>query len=150
VRVAASVDVPFPEPTSASASAIGRANRRTDTQLEVALRSALHARGLRFRKDHLVRAGETKARVDLCFTRARVAVFVDGCFWHVCPQHHHAPKSNSGYWGPKLQANIDRDRRVTAAFLGDGWAVARCWEHEDPMAAADRIEVLVRGRSVRR
>lgn len=111
------------------------------------MRSELHARGLRFRKDHLVRAGGAKARVDICFPRARVAVFVDGCFWHVCPIHYHAPRRNTDYWGPKFAANVARDRRIDAAFESDGWRVIRCWEHEDVAEAADRIEVVVRERA---
>ncbi len=77
-------------------------------------------------------------------TRARVAVFVDGCFWHGCPDHQQVPKCNTDYWIPKLAANVDRDRRVDRAFRGAGWSVMRIWEHEDPRSAADRIELLVR------
>lgn len=147
VRVAKGLDVPYPSPTSAAASAVGRGNRRRNTKPEVRLRSELHRRGLRFRKDLLVRVDGAKARVDICFTRARIAVFVDGCFWHVCPVHHQSPRSNTEYWGPKLQANVDRDRWVDAAFSADGWSVLRCWEHEEINVAADRIEKLVRNGS---
>jgi DNA mismatch endonuclease, patch repair protein len=147
VRIAAGVDVPYPQPTSASATKIGIANKRADTKPEVRLRAELHRRGLRFRKDLLVRTPEAKARVDICFTRARVAVFVDGCFWHGCPDHQHVPKSNSDYWVPKLAANVDRDRRVDRAFRAYGWSVVRVWEHEDPTSVADRVEPMVRGAS---
>lgn len=122
--------VPYPEPSSPEATAIGKANRRTDTKPEVALRSALHALGLRFRKDLLIRAGGVRSRADIVFTRGRVAVYVDGCFWHACPEHFHMPKSNPAYWEPKLQANVDRDERVTQALEGDGWTVVRVWEHQ--------------------
>jgi DNA mismatch endonuclease (patch repair protein) len=121
--------VPYPEPTTAAATAIGQANRRRDTRHEVAVRSALHRRGLRFRVDLLVRAGLVRTHPDVVFTKARLAVFLDGCFWHVCPHHFHEPKSNLGYWRPKLAANQARDRRVDEALAGDGWTVVRIWEH---------------------
>ena len=113
--------VPYPEPTSAAATKIGKANKRTGTKCEVALRSALHRMGLRFRKDLLLRVGGLRVHPDVVFTRARVAVFVDGCFWHGCPTHATKPKSNQGYWGPKLAANEARDRRVNAALGAAGW-----------------------------
>ncbi len=128
--------VPYPEPSTAEATAIGKANRRTDTKCEVALRSALHALGLRFRKDMLIRAGEVRSRADVVFTKVRLAVYVDGCFWHVCPDHFHMPKSNLGYWEPKLAANVERDEWVTRALRADGWSVLRLWEHVDPDEAA--------------
>lgn len=88
-----------------------------------------------------------RVRVDICFTRARVAVFVDGCFWHVCPLHHQPPKRNTDYWAPKLAANVARDRRNDAGLVGDGWLVVRVWEHEAVDEAADRIEIAVRSAS---
>lgn len=146
VRVARGVDVPYPEPTSKAATAIGKGNRRRDTKPEVALRSTLHQRGLRFRKDFLVRYPGSRVRVDICFTKARIAVFVDGCFWHVCPEHHHPPGRNQDYWSPKLGANVARDRRNDMGLTADGWLVLRVWEHEDVAAAADRVEAAVRDR----
>lgn len=140
VRVAAGLDAPYPEPSSANATAIGKANRRCDTKPERMLRSELHRRGLSFRKDHLVRVVGARSRVDICFTRAKVAVFVDGCFWHACPIHHNPPRRNSEYWGPKFAANVARDRRVDAALKADGWKVLRVWEHEEPCLAADRVQ----------
>ncbi|HXH59136.1 very short patch repair endonuclease [Iamia sp.] len=121
--------VPYPEPSSPEATAVGKANRRTGTKPEVELRRALHATGLRFRKDLLIRAGGTRTRADVVFPKQRLAVFVDGCFWHVCPEHFHMPKTNLGYWEPKLQANIERDARVSKGLSADGWQVVRCWEH---------------------
>jgi DNA mismatch endonuclease (patch repair protein) len=146
VRVAAGVEVPYPEPTSEVATKIGRANRRVGTKPEIALRSELHRRGLRFRKDLLVRVPSAKARVDVVFPKRRIAIFVDGCFWHVCPVHSSTPKSNLDYWGPKLRANVERDRRLDEAFSADGWVVVRVWEHEDIASAATTIEELVRRR----
>jgi DNA mismatch endonuclease (patch repair protein) len=140
------VRVPYPEPTSAAATKIGKANRRKDSKCEVQIRSALHRSGLRFRKDLLLRVGGVRVHPDIVFTRARVAVFVDGCFWHRCPTHATAPKSNTSYWGPKLEANVARDRRVDEALRSEGWTVLRVWEHELPSDAAHRIadEVLSR------
>jgi DNA mismatch endonuclease (patch repair protein) len=107
-----------------------QANRRTDTKPEIRLRSALHRRGFRFRKDFRITAGEVKVRPDIVFTRRRVAVFVDGCFWHGCPDHGRTPSVNGWYWSPKLQRNADRDQRVTCALEATGWRVFRFWEHE--------------------
>jgi DNA mismatch endonuclease, patch repair protein len=115
------------------------ANRRADTAPEIALRRALHARGARFRKDHAVTLTGMSVRPDIVFTRARVAVFVDGCFWHRCPQHATDPKANSDYWGPKLRANVERDRLVDRVLTAAGWTVLRIWEHEDAADAADRV-----------
>lgn len=140
VNLGGGLIVPYPEPTTEAATRIGKANRRTDTKAEVALRSELHRRGRRFRKDHLIRVEGVRVRPDIVFTRWTVAVFVDGCFWHSCPEHRHMPKSNIRYWAPKLQANVDRDRRVDIALRAAGWSVIRCWEHEDPLEVADRVE----------
>lgn len=132
--------VPYAEPTSGAATKMGKANRRTDTRAETRLRSALHHRGLRFRKDYPVRApGHRPVRVDVAFTRARVAVFVDGCFWHGCPDHFQPPKSNQDYWGPKIEANRARDAFVDQLLASDGWTVIRLWEHEPLGAAVERI-----------
>jgi DNA mismatch endonuclease (patch repair protein) len=104
--------------------------RRRDTKPEVALRSALHRRGHRFRKDLRVDAGGIKARPDIVFTRRRLAIFVDGCFWHSCPEHGRAPRVNEHYWSPKLAGNRDRDWRQASALESEGWLVLRLWEHE--------------------
>ncbi len=131
--------VPYPEPVDAAATKVGKGNRRKDTKPEIRLRSALHRRGFRFRKDHLLRAGEVRVRPDIVFPRWTLAVFVDGCFWHGCPEHQHVPQRNRDYWVPKLEANTARDRRVDAALIGGGWEVMRLWEHEDVEAAAQRV-----------
>lgn len=134
----------YPHPTSVAVTAAMKGNRRADTKPELALRAALHARGLRFRKDYMVRAADgTRAKADVVFTRARVAVFVDGCFWHGCPEHGNTPKANSHYWGPKLARNRDRDRRVTAGLEADDWAVLRLWEHEPLAEAVQHIAIVV-------
>lgn len=78
-------------------------------------------------------------RPDVVFSRARLAVFVDGCFWHCCPEHGNAPRANTSYWGPKLAKNVQRDRLVDAGLTAAGWGVLRAWEHEDPEEVADRV-----------
>lgn len=143
VNLGAGRIVPYPEPKDSAATKIGRANRRTDTKPELRLRSALHRRGHRFRKDFLLRVEGARVRPDLVFTRRRVAVFVDGCFWHGCPDHQHVPKRNCEYWVPKLAANVERDRRVDAALVSDGWHVVRIWEHTDLEAAVASVEAAV-------
>ena len=113
-----------------------RANRRTNTKPELALRSALHRLGYRFRKDHRLNLADgARPRPDIAFTARRVAVFVDGCFWHACPEHGSKPSVNQWYWSPKLQRNVERDRAADAALAAAGWRVVRIWEHV-PLAAA--------------
>ena len=114
------------------------ANRRVDTGPERALRSHVHRSGLRFRKDFRIRAGGVSVHADLAFPRAKVAVFVDGCFWHQCPEHLTTPKANAEFWAAKLQ-NVERDRRVDRALAEAGWTVIRCWEHEEPIDVLPRI-----------
>lgn len=104
------------------------------------LRSELHGRGLRFRVDLPIRVPGRVVRPDVVFTRVHLAVFVDGCFWHRCLEHGNVPRANSGYWGPKLDRNVARDREVDSALSAAGWEVLRAWEHDDPAAVADRVE----------
>ena len=122
---------------------MGRANRGRDTRPERELRSELHRRGLRFRVHRRVEPA-LRATVDIAFGPAAVAVFVDGCFWHRCPEHATRPKANGTWWEEKLAANVERDRRTDEALRERGWTVIRVWEHETPDAAADRIERAVR------
>lgn len=117
---------------------------RRDTAPELAIRRELWRRGLRYRVD-IAPLGGMRRRADIVFTRALVAVFVDGCFWHRCPDHSTIPKNNRTWWTAKLDANVARDRD-TDRLLGEaGWTVVRIWEHEDPEVAADRVEAAVRG-----
>jgi DNA mismatch endonuclease (patch repair protein) len=132
--------VDYPHPSSPAATAVMRANRRRDTRPERRLRAALHARGLRFRADFLLEAGGIRVRPDIVFTRRKVAVFVDGCFWHCCPDHGNTPKANRAYWSPKLARNLARDQRVNSELGEAGWVVLRVWEHDDVQEAADWIE----------
>lgn len=138
--------VPYPTPASATASRVARANRRTDTKPETLLRSTLHREGMRFRKNYLVAENDFRVKIDVAFPKARVAVFVDGCFWHGCPAHQRVPRRNADYWAPKLAANAQRDRRIDDALVGAGWAVIRVWEHEDPAEIAGRLALLVASR----
>src|SRR5690242_18827700 len=99
-----------------------RGNRRRNTQPEWRIRRELHARGLRYRVDHAVRVpGIRLTRPDIVFTRLRLAVFVDGCFWHGCPKHKGRPRTNADYWGPKISGNAERDRLQTSALEAAGW-----------------------------
>lgn len=118
-------------------------NRRRDTKPEIELRRALHRQGQRFRVDLPINAQGLTVRPDVVFTRQRVAVFVDGCFWHGCPLHGNMPVRNQDYWKPKLERNTARDRRVDGALQQAGWIVIRCWEHELPELVADCVAAAV-------
>ncbi|CAN02026.1 very short patch repair endonuclease [Clavibacter michiganensis] len=119
-----------------------RSNMRRDTAPELAVRRILHAKGMRYRVDFRV-VRETRSRADIAFTRQRIAVFIDGCFWHSCPEHLHLPKANADYWIPKLARNVERDAEVAAVLRGLGWTVLRFWEHVPAQDTADRIIVAV-------
>jgi DNA mismatch endonuclease (patch repair protein) len=118
------------------------ANRAADTSPEVALRRELHRRGLRFRKQVRPISG-LRCTADIAFMRARVAVFVDGCFWHRCPIHATTPRANAEFWQTKFDLNVARDRRNDATLAAAGWSVVRIWEHEAPEAAARRVAKAV-------
>lgn len=135
-----------PEASCAAVRASMQGNRAADTGPERTLRSLLHGRGLRFRK-HVRPVSELACRADTVFRGARVAVFVDGCFWRRCPDHGHVPHVNRAYWIPKLERNIRRDHRNNAALAAMGWEVIRVWEHENPVLVAERIAATVKARS---
>lgn len=117
-----------------------QANRRRDTSPELALRRVLHREGLRYRCDFRIDLpGAVRARPDVVFTRLKVAVFVDGCFWHGCPVHGGRPSTNAEYWSAKLARNLDRDRLQTSALQDAGWTVIRIWEHENIDNGRDRV-----------
>jgi DNA mismatch endonuclease (patch repair protein) len=118
---------------------------RRDTKPELALRRELWRRGLRYRVDVAPVRG-SRRRADVVFTRAKVAVYVDGCYWHSCPVHATVPKANRDWWEAKLKANVQRDRDTDDRLRDAGWVVARVWEHEAVAEAADRVENVVRGR----
>ena len=120
-----------------------RRQGRRDTKPELALRRELHRRGHRYYVDRPPLAGMGR-RADLVFPRLRVAVYVDGCFWHSCPRHATIPKNNHDWWTAKLAGNVTRDRDTDTRLADVGWRVIRIWEHEDPVAAADRVALAVR------
>ncbi len=116
--------------------------RRTDTKPELALRHALHRMGYRYRKDYRLDLDSgRRVRPDIVFTARKVAVFVDGCFWHACPDHGSKPRNNEWYWSPKLVKNVERDRMNDAALMLAGWTVVRLWEH---VPLDDAIGTVVR------
>lgn len=116
--------------------------RSKNTLPEVLVRRALHRRGRRFRVNYRPEVG-LKRTPDIVFTRARVVVFVDGCFWHACPEHGTIPKSNREWWSEKLQGNKSRDKDTDERYRDLGWTVVRVWEHVTPEEAADLIEQVL-------
>lgn len=122
-----------------------QSNRGRDTKPELALRSAVHAMGLRYRVSarplpHLRRTA------DLVFPRERVAVFLDGCFWHGCPEHHTVAATNAQFWADKVSGNMTRDRDTDSRLRAEGWVSVRIWEHDDPTSAALHVRDVVLGR----
>jgi DNA mismatch endonuclease (patch repair protein) len=122
-----------------------RGNRGRDTRPELALRSELHRRGFRFRA-HFRPVDEFPYVVDIAFPRQRVAVAVDGCIWHGCPEHGMRPRRNTEYWRLKIASNIARDERTDQALAHVGWMVVRVWEHEPVPEAVDRIGRIISSR----
>ncbi|TPG34660.1 very short patch repair endonuclease [Mycolicibacterium hodleri] len=131
-----------PKPLSEAVRRQMSAMPTSDTGAEMALRRELHGRGMRFR----VQVRTLPGRPDIAFTRARIAVFVDGCFWHRCPIHGTAPKNNADWWAAKLDANVARDARKDASLEELSWLAVHVWEHDDPVIAADAIEHLWQSR----
>jgi len=121
-----------------------RSNRRRDTAPEIAVRRELFARGFRYRID-LALTRNRRKKVDIVFPRARLAVFVDGCFWHGCPLHATHPRANADYWGPKLARNKERDRETDVELFEEGWSVCRYWEHQPVQEVVDDIERRLAG-----
>ena len=117
------------EPSSPESSHRMAKVRQKGTDAEIALRRELHRRGLRYRVDYEV-LKKPRRVADVAFPGLKIAIFVDGCFWHGCPTHATYPKSNTSYWLPKLQENKERDRRQTARLEHAGWKVIRVWEHD--------------------
>lgn len=128
----------MPEPLDDVVRSRMERQARRDTLVEIAIRRRLHALGYRYRVDHRLERS-LRCRGDIVFTRRRVVVFVDGCFWHGCPIHATEPKNNAGWWREKLAANVARDGRNRRALLDLGWTVVQIWEHEDTDDAVDRI-----------
>lgn len=116
--------------------------RSRDTAPELAVRSLLHARGMRYRTNFRPVAG-IRRTADIVFTRRKIAVFIDGCYWHGCPDHFLMPKSNLEYWVPKIEGNQRRDAETTAMLTAAGWTVLRFWAHEPAEAIAEAVQVAV-------
>jgi DNA mismatch endonuclease (patch repair protein) len=123
-----------------------KANRHRDTGPEIRLRKALHAQGHRDRVDLTLLIDGRRIRPDIVFTKQRVAVFVDGCFWHCCPIHGRRPSDPTGYWTAKLDRNVDRDVSVTASLEVSDWRVVRVWEHESLSEATAAVADALAGR----
>lgn len=131
----------------ASAPAVRRTmqgNRRRDTAPELRVRRLLHAAGARYRVDVAPVAG-LRRRADVVFTRQRLAVFIDGCYWHGCAEHGTRARTNAQYWSAKIAANRARDADTDAQLRAAGWTPLRYWEHEEPRAVADDVLARLRG-----
>jgi DNA mismatch endonuclease (patch repair protein) len=133
---------PAPPATSEATSRVMRRTRRAGTAPELAVRQALHRRGLRYLVDVAPPGTNRRRRVDVVLRGPRIALFVDGCFWHSCPEHGQLPKANREWWRVKLHGVVVRDRDTDVQLTSAGWLVVRVWEHEDPEAVADRIIAL--------
>ncbi|SFW54906.1 very short patch repair endonuclease [Amycolatopsis australiensis] len=129
------------ETTPQTRSRMSRQKSR-NTQVEVALRKALHAAGLRYRV-HRRPVKDVRREADIVFVGAKVAVFVDGCFWHGCPEHATWPKNNAQFWRDKIEGNRHRDTETDARLTDAGWLAVRVWEHEAVDVAADRVREAV-------
>ena len=137
-----------PLPSTPAASTAMRGNRRRDTRPELAVRSAVHRRGLRYRVDAQP-LPDLRRRADLVFRSSKVAVFVDGCLWHGCPEHCRIPSTHEDYWSAKIGRNTARDRDTDNKLREADWLPLRIWEHEDPLEAAERVVKAVGARRPR-
>ncbi|MEU8118644.1 very short patch repair endonuclease [Spirillospora sp. NPDC049024] len=138
-------DTDKPWASTPAVRAVMRANKGKDTKPELRLRSAVHALGLRYRVSARP-LPSIRRTADLVFAGPKVAVFLDGCFWHGCPEHHRPARRNSEFWKSKIERNRERDRETDQKLTEAGWAVLRIWEHEDLKSAAQRVADLVQAR----
>ena len=120
-------------------------NKSRDTTPELAIRRLLHAAGLWYRVNRSP-LKDVRRRADIVFGPAKVAVVIDGCYWHACPEHYVPPKTNPAYWGPKISGNVARDRDTDARLIAAGWAVLRFWEHESAEECSAAIAAVVQER----
>lgn len=132
-------------PSSLAVSARMSRQASRDTGPEKAVRALLHAAGYRYNVNLSV-PGMRRRTMDVGFPRLRIAVFIDGCFWHGCPEHATRPKANASWWRQKLDRNMARDAETSEHLAAQGWTVLRFWEHEPPSEVADRIASAVRSR----
>jgi DNA (cytosine-5)-methyltransferase 1 len=145
-RIRPATELPAPPPTDAATRKRMRAQKKVDTQPERLLRKELHALGLRFQIDKSA-VPDVRRRADVVFTKARVAVFVHGCFWHGCPEHARPTKSNTKWWAEKIARNKARDLETARVLIETGWLYVEVWEHETPIDAAQRVAAIVASRS---
>lgn len=129
--------------SSTASRKVMQGNRSRDTTPELAVRRRLHAAGLRFRVAHRPEPCLNRT-ADIVFTKQRIAVFIDGCYWHACPKHRTVARTNASYWSEKLARNVARDADTTSRLQDAGWTVLRFWEHEDPETVAAAVAVAVR------
>jgi len=122
-----------------------RAQRQRDTRPELAIRKELHRRGYRYRLAKPAIRG-LRSQPDFIFPREKIAVFVNGCFWHVCPEHATWPTNNAAWWRAKLEGNVARDRRIDATLRDHGWVPLRLWEHETVDAACGTVIAALEAR----
>jgi DNA mismatch endonuclease (patch repair protein) len=115
-------------PSSPGVSARMSRQASKNTGVELAVRRLLHSAGLRYRVEYPV-PGMPRRRIDVAFTKTKVAVLIDGCFWHGCPEHATQPKANAEWWRTKLDRNMARDMETTEHLTAEGWTVLRFWEH---------------------
>lgn len=134
------MNVPTPKDAPTRSRLARQPTRSTQPELE--LRRELWRRGLRYRLHRTI--PHTRRSIDVAFPRERIAVFVDGCFWHRCPIHCNIPKNNRPWWSDKLEGNVRRDADTDRRLAALGWRVVRVWEHEPAVLAADRIEIVIR------
>lgn len=132
-------------PKSAAVSAQMSRMPSRDTTIELAVRRLLHAAGLRFR----VHRRDLPGTPDVVLPRARLAIFIDGCFWHDCELHRSLPKNNREWWGAKFAATRERDQRKDAELAEIGWLPVHYWEHEGPAEIASDVVALWRHRTGR-
>lgn len=133
---------PSPEASTAAVRRRMQQQLRQHTSCEMTLRRLLHQRGLRYHVDARP-ISSYRRRADIVFRSARVAVFVDGCFWHGCPRHGSTPRTHRSWWATKIARNRARDLQTSRFLRTLGWSVVRTWEHADSERAADRIVQLV-------
>jgi DNA mismatch endonuclease (patch repair protein) len=132
------------ETTTGTRTRMSRQKSR-DTQVEIALRKALYAAGLRYRV-HRRPVPDVRREADIVFVGAKVAVFVDGCFWHGCPEHATWPRNNAEFWRTKIEGNRRRDVDTDSRLAEAGWLPVRVWEHEAADIAVNRVRAAVDGR----
>lgn len=141
------ISVSVPSPSSETALKRMKAVKQKDTKPEIQLRSLLYSKGLRYRVDTKPLEALNR-RADIVFRSSKVAVFVDGCFWHGCPEHGTWPKANAEFWKAKIKRNQERDADTNRCLIEAGWLVIRIWEHENPEEMSEKIfDIVIKRRS---